>query len=142
MRNHLATYHIISYHVFLPSLSWSIVCVIINSFLQRCPADASAPPLDTPLTAAVTSSLPNGAVHYFESFCIDRFGVRNLPTTISHPSEAEAWDIPLYDGAINMVPLPIPKDKDGRNDFGILSKCFKYISCLPCVPCFFSPLLM
>jgi hypothetical protein len=44
-----------------------------NSFLQRCPADASAPPLDTPLSEAAAATLPNGAVHYFESFCIDRY---------------------------------------------------------------------
>lgn len=62
---------------------------------------------DSKAGSAAAATTPYGQVQYFQTFCLDKVGIRNLDPNHS----AVSYDTPHYEGAVNAVPLPI-KDID------------------------------
>lgn len=49
-----------------------------------------------------------GFVKYFDGFCIDRFGIRDMMNdSVADASSVEAFSLPQYSGPINVVTLPL-----------------------------------
>lgn len=65
-------------------------------------------------------SIPNGRVQYFETFCIDMVGIRNMPDNLHQPTECDAFAIPIYEGPVNQVPFP---DAAAEDLFRALGTC-------------------
>lgn len=66
-----------------------------------------------------------GTVHYFESFCVDRLGIRHLPGGLYQPLDAGLFDVPQYEGPVNVIPLPLAVGPAGQPDpFAMLNSCF------------------
>ena len=45
-------------------------------------------------------------VQYFETFCLDYTGHRQVRADMFQPLDYQLFDVPTYEGPINVVPLP------------------------------------
>jgi hypothetical protein len=69
-------------------------------------------------------SSENGSVQYFETFCIDRFGVTNMPRGVYQAAECEMFEVPNYMGAANAYALPVHEVVDGKRTVAVKQGCF------------------
>jgi hypothetical protein len=73
-----------------PAHRATVESVVMNAEL----APVFRPGNDAHKASVAMQSLPSGTVQYYQSFCIDRYGVRNLPLDVASPAQWEAFPVP------------------------------------------------
>lgn len=71
------------------------------------------------------TDVANRSIQYFNTFCLDRLGQPRIRGDMYQPLDHALFDVPVYEGPINVVPLPIQYTDNGEMDIHqMLGSCF------------------